>query len=355
MTTIPFLWCYTARGKTLAYYRRHGKTFRIRDAAGNAVTPADPGFGAAYDAIHARFIDEPSGKEKPHPRSLSALIAEFKARDEWAGLAPVTQRAYARRFSMLEAHPATSHGAAHVPALDRVRVLALRKAMLTDEAGKRVPSRANEGMKALNLLVDYAIDLGWRKDNPAKGVPTFSTGDGHRMWTEEDYRRFVDSDVDEPLKRAVVVAYYTGLRIADLVTLPKSARSGGCITATPQKTRRRTGAKAIIPEHPELAAVLDAAPPTDATTLLTDPRGRPWSVRQLQRYMEAATDKLGMDGLSFHGLRKGLTGALAEEGATDAEIEAVVPHSAAMTKYYRAQANQRKLAGAAITKLAGRR
>lgn len=352
MVNIPYLWCYERNGKTLCYYRRNGKTFRIRDAAGNAVAPADPGFGAAYDAVHARFSGAPPARDQPARHSLAALIVAFKERPKWVDLAPLTRESYARSFALLEA----KWGKAHVPALDRPRVLEVHKALLHDANGVRVPARANAGIKALNLLVAYSIDLGWRRDNPAKNVERFRMGDGFTMWQDEDFRRFVDSDdVGDHLKRAVVLAYYTGLRVSDLIAVPKTARAGGVITVTPQKTKHSTKAVAVIDEHPELTKWLSSAPTHFAQTLLADPRGLPWTRRTITREMTNAVRKLGLAGLSFHGLRKGLTGALAESGATDAEIEAVVPHSAAMTRFYRAQANQKRLASAAITKLSDRR
>jgi hypothetical protein len=54
--------------------------------------------------------------------------------------------------------------------------------------------------------------------------------------------------------------------------------------------------------------------------------------------------RLALPAWSFHGRRRALTARLAEAGATDAEIDAVVPHPAAMTAYYRRDADQSALA-----------
>jgi integrase len=103
-----------------------------------------------------------------------------------------------------------------------------------------------------------------------------------------------------------------------------------------------------------LAAILDAAPASGALTLLTRADGQPWKPDHIKHAMTKAVRKAGLrEGLSFHGLRKGLTAALAEAGASDSEIESVIPHAdPKMTRRYRAQAEQRILAVAAIAPLA---
>lgn len=83
--------------------------------------------------------------------------------------------------------------------------------------------------------------------------------------------------------------------------------------------------------------------------------GRPWKLDHIKHAMAKAVQAAGLPtGRSFHGLRKPLTAHLADHGASDAEIEAVVPHTGNMTRLYRKQANQKRLASAAIARLPGR-
>ena len=66
--------------------------------------------------------------------------------------------------------------------------------------------------------------------------------------------------------------------------------------------------------------------------------------------------RLELGGLSFHGLRKGYSVSLAEAGASDAELDALMPHAdRRMTAHYRRQADQAKLAAAGMAKLVAKR
>jgi enterobacteria phage integrase len=343
----PGLWSPTIDGKQYAYIRanRAAKAIRITTADGSHPLPGDPAFVEAYQRALAVA---PTERATPHRRSLSALIASYKRDCEhWPDLSPVTQRAYLRRFDVLEA----AFGGDLVNTIDRVRVLAMRKHFVTHK-GRRVPSRGNEAVKALGVLLLHAYNIGWVKENPAMGVDKLRTGGGYRMWTAADFATFMaHPGINEALKRAVVLAYYSGLRISDLVALPRTARQDGVIRGTTQKT----GARFYVPEHPELTRWLDSAPDSDAKTLLQTPTGRPWTKDHLEHSLAKATRLAGLDGLSCHGLRMALTSRLAEAGASEAQIGAVIPHSAAMTAFYRRQADQTALASNAMAKLAARR
>jgi integrase len=344
---VQYLWTPTVEGRPYAYYRRARRVIRIRASDGTPLLPSEPGFQKAYAAIHATFdpAHQRPTKAGPAPRSLSALILSYRQNEHWRELSPTTQRAYLRRFDMLE----KAYGDASVPALDRVRVLAVQKHFQMNR-GVYTPSRANEAMRALTILIEHSINIGWRTDNPVK-AKALRTGDGHKMWTASDFAQFmVCEQIGDELKRTVVTAYYTGLRLGDLIALPRSARKNGVIVWTTQKT----GAKVYIPEQPELTRWLDTAPVSDAATLLTGPGGRPWNRNTLIHNMRLATRLAGLPKLTMHGLRKGFVSRLAEAGSSDAEISALVPHSGAMTRMYRAQADQRILAARGMARLRDR-
>lgn len=347
----PGLWSPTVKGHRYAYYRpdKFGQAIRITAEDGSHPLPGDPQFIDAYNALHKAAQVRPETAAAP-PRSLRALIASYKSDEHWPELSDRTRRNYTGLFNMLDA----AYGTAHVPALDRVRVLAVRKHFAKMVDGKATtPAQANNIVTALSVLVQHAIDIGWyRNANPCALPRKLKTGPGIRIWTPAEFDQFMaHPGVSEPLKRAVAVGYYTGLRIQDVVNLPRSARAGGRIETTPQKTSMSTGAKVWIDEHPALTAILDAAPASISPRLLTKSDGRPWMTHTLQWKLREAVATAGLPPLTFHGLRKAMTANLAEAGATDAEISAVVPHSAAMTRYYRAQADQKRLASSAIEKL----
>jgi integrase len=189
------------------------------------------------------------------------------------------------------------------------------------------PRRANKIVAILRPLLSWAVDHGWRRDDPALRPGQLKTGPGYAAWSEGDVSAFLACPaIGEPLKRALVLGLYTGQRIGDCLALPRSARRGGGI----EVVQAKADARLWVPEHGELTRWLNAAPASDAVTLLTRPDGRPW---QLDHFNHA----------------------FAEAGASANEIMAVTGHQTVneVTRYT-AAADQRGRAKAALRKL-GRR
>jgi integrase len=341
---LPGLWLPTVKGKQYAYYRpsRNARPIRLRGEIGSRE------FLAHYQELVSAAASAPVIKA-PAARSLDALIASYKASERWKDHSDRTRYNYEQIMRWMQAD---GMGGVNMADFDRVDMIATRD-HFAGSGAKRTPAKANQVTTMISILIQHAINIGWRKDNPCVNPQKLKQGPGIRMWKPEEFHQFISCEaVSEPVKRAAVLAYYTGLRVSDLVALPRVARAGGLIRTATQKT----GAEVAVAEHPELTRWLDAAPASISPTLLTMSNGKPWRVGGLQRAMLHAAQRAGLPGLTFHGLRKGLTGALAEHGATDAEIEAVIPHAdPKMTAYYRRQANQTRLAAAGIAKLSDRR
>lgn len=350
MAHVPYLWLPVFRGRQWAYYRRGGTLTRLP-------APTDPGFGAAYDAAHAAA--EAAHRREPAPLdppgSMGALIAAYLASAEWRELRPRTQKDYREGLEVLRAR----YGALPVVTLPRAFVFRLREDYSTAPGRVRpdgtrgpdraTPRRANKLVAILRLLLSWAVDHGWRRDNPALRTGQLRTGPGYRAWTEADVRTFLACDaVAEPLKRALVLGLYTGQRKADCLALTRAARSGGAI----ELVQAKTGARVWIPEHPELTRWLSAAPPSDAVTILTRADGKPWGHDNFNHRFAEAVAAAGLTGLSFHGLRKAAAARLAEAGASAHEIMSITGHRtvAEVTRYTEA-ADQRGRATAAIAKL----
>ena len=146
-----------------------------------------------------------------------------------------------------------------------------------------------------------------------------------------------------------MLAVHTGQRRGDLVALRWSNVAAGVVRLTQEKT----GAKLVIPQHPDLAAELEKwRKGASAVTVLTDQAGKPWDRDWLTMCVMRAVDALGMKGLNIHGLRKLAVVRLAEAGCTVHEIAAITGH-ASLTEIarYTAAADQERLARAAVTRL----
>jgi integrase len=361
---LRYLKVYRARGKPVAYYRRAGINRRLCGPDGSPVDPADAAaLTTAWNGAHAAWEAAEQAAalagaaRSIAPRTMADLIAHYRA-DDFQRLAPATRRDYEKALRPLE----DLYGDLQVATLQphHVRRIQRRHATRTEpvpgEPGRtvEVPNvrQANRIVTVLGILMSYARGvLGWRSDNPAARPRRLrSDGEGYTPWTQEMVDQFLAcADVHDALKRAVALGWYTALRKADCLVVTRSARRGGWITVTPSKTKRTSGATRDIPEHPDLTRWLDSAPPSDAVTLLTRPDGRPWRIDHFNHEIAVAIRAAGLDGVSFHGLRKGRLADLAQRGATDAELDAIAPHAdPRMRAHYRRSADARVLALRAI-------
>jgi integrase len=119
--------------------------------------------------------------------------------------------------------------------------------------------------------------------------------------------------------------------------------------------QKKTGKQLWIPMDPELIAALEAIESRGDYVVLTQ-YGKPFSVKALGMRMQEWTSLAGLaSGHTLHGLRKTLGKMLAEAEATTRELMAVLGHDdIAHAELYTREAEQKKLARAAMHKLAKR-
>lgn len=362
---LPYLHVYRARGRLLAYYRRGDTRIRLTAPGGARLDCTDTAaVTRAWQARHDAWEDaERAAKvaadaRAVRPQSIRDLIARYRASVEFSRLRPATRRDYEKGLAPLDADygnlPAVGVRPHHVT---RIRD---RYATRTGADGATVDNvrQANRVVTVLSILMSFARGtLGWIADNPALRPRRLQgASKGYTAWTRAQFDQFMGSGaVPEPLRRAAALGWYTGQRKADCLSMTRSARAGGMLEIIPGKTARSSRARRHIPEHPSLTEILDAAPQSDSVTLLTRADGQPWKVDHFNHAFAAAVKAAGLPaGLSFHGIRKGLMTELAEAGASDAELDAVVPHSDPRVRAsYRASADQRRLAKRAIGRIGG--
>jgi hypothetical protein len=243
--SLPYVRCQHSKGRTYLYYRRGGRDIRLPD-------PNDPGFMPVYQTIHAaaEAAGQATVANRPAPvlpGSMAALVIAYRSSETWQDLAPATRQDYDKALNPLR----DRFGHLPVATLPRSFVFALRdQYAVKSENGTtiRTPRRANRMVNTLRLLLAWAVDRGWRSDNPAARPGRLRTGEGYITWTADQFRQFTECDaIGEPLKRAAALAWFTGARKGDCLTLVKSARKGGAIELVPEKTRRSTGARVWIP------------------------------------------------------------------------------------------------------------
>lgn len=279
-------------------------------------------------------------RSEPDLGSVADLIQHFKGSPSFTDLAKVTRRDYARIMDQL----GERFGDLPVSGVDREFVLELRDSL------SATPRHADYTIAVLRRLLAFAIDRPSRYGltaNPAARPGKLNRPKGYQPWPVElveavrakGYRELVD---------AMELGLYTGQRASDCVAMVWTHYDGRGISVAQAKTAERLW----IPVHPALKARLDAMPRRAAVILATK-TGVPWSRDHLCHEVTEAVRALGFDGYSFHGLRKLAGKSLAEAGCSAKEIMAVLGHrTLAMAELYSAGADQKRLATAAIHRLA---
>ena len=330
--TLSYIHRFRDRHGYIRYYFRRRRYPR-------ATLPGLPGsaeFMAAYrDAL---------AKEKPRigtvvARSMSALIGAYYGSTEYRSLRPTTKRTYRNIMERLR----TEFGDRPVAGLQRehVRRLIARKS--------DTPEAANSLLKTLRILMKFAVDAGWRQDDPTLSVRRLkSKSDGWRTWSEEDIAAYVARwPVGTREHLAMALLLYTGQRRSDVIGMGRQHIRNAAIDVRQQKS----GARLSIPIQQALRAALDAAPP-EHLTFLTTAYGRPFTSAGFGNWFADCVRAAGLVDLSAHGLRKAAARRLAEAGCSAHEIMAITGHrSLKEVDVYTRAADQERLSISAMKKL----
>ena len=278
------------------------------------------------------------------PGSLDDLLESWRRSPEWADLAPSTRTMYAiylRDLYRLGRTPAA--------AIRRKDVIALRNAI----AVARGKGAATGFIRAVSAAYAWGMDNDMAETNPAYRIKPLKRGT-LPAWTEQVLAKAL-TELPEAYRRAILLAVHTGQRRGDLIRLPWTAYDGATIRLVQQKT----GAALVVPVHRELRAELDAwRREATSVTILTSPRGLPWTAAHFTRELGKLVGKLGMGRFTPHGLRKLCAVRLAEAGCSAHQIAAICGwRSLSMVQHYTQAAAQEEMATAAIVRLekAGKR
>jgi integrase len=276
----------------------------------------------------------------PKAGTLAALTAEFFSSAEFANLKPSSQATY--RLALAPVLELDGHRLVRDLPADKAR-------KLIQEIGATRPAMANLTRAVLRRMFSFAVAIGQRRDNPFAHSPKYKIGT-HRAWTDAEldiYERHWQLGTRERL--AYDVLFYTAQRVGDVVRIQRSLDiRNGIITVVQQKT----GAEVFVPLHPALARSIKAGP-AKGVYLIGDKHGRPIARRSLSVLISTAVKAAGLPPECVaHGLRKTALRRLAEYGSTTKEIQAISGHkSLAEVERYTQQADQQRLAQAAISKL----
>ena len=209
---LPYLNLKRAKGRLYGYYRRCGKTTRIKGE------PGSPEFLEAYNAIHrANEADKIPGVtlEKAIPGSLRALVEDYKVSGKFLQMAPATRASYLWVLEWL----LPRYG--NLPVADLPRDWVLRR---QDELAG-MPGKANYFVTVMSVLLVWGRDRRYCSTNVAAGIEKLRTGESYRAWTDAEIEAFT-GPVAGRMALPVLIGLYTAQRRGDVIKLPWSAYNG---------------------------------------------------------------------------------------------------------------------------------
>jgi integrase len=249
------------------------------------------------------------------PRSIAALIITYKSSPEFKQLAPASAKKYSASLERLR----DAWGTLPARGIQRHHVLALR------DKYAETPAGANHLVQVLSLLLSFAVDRNWLKDNPAQRLKRLKTGDGHRPWEEwelEKFREHWPAGTEERLALELLVN--TGQRGGDVNAMVRTHYRAGFISVVQEKT----GARLEIPVTIDLRNVLDPwlAEHPNNLLLLPGKLGKGRGIDALRHWLSQAAIDAGVDGVTIHGLRYTAATRLAELGLDWQSIADITGH-----------------------------
>ena len=329
---IPYVHSYRDRhGKWRRYYRRKGL---------NVALPGEPGsmeFTAALKTAMER--QTPTVGKAPACGSLKALCETYYASAEFANLAQTTRREMRYALEAICCTPNRNGGRRGdnpVARLERRHILAWRDGM------KDKPGAANKMIRAIRVLLSFAVDRGLAKENPVLGVKMLKVG-WYRDWTDAELMQFEARwPIGTVERTGYALALYTAQRRTDVARMRWRDIAGNSIRIRQQKT----GTTVTVPIHPTLAEALKATPHR-AETILTGREGKSLNPIYFGKLMAEAIDAAGLPkDCVLHGLRKTAARIVAETGG---RVGALTGHlSSQMEREYSRRADQKENAKTAV-------
>lgn len=336
---------------------RHGKVrYRfLRKGWKSRYLPGEPGspeFHNAYAEVVANLPAPAPIKSvaKVTPKSIDDLFIKVKAGARWKKKSERTQHVQSRLMQrFLDRHDKKGRRYGDRP------VAAVTVVWLENVFGEMsdTPAAANVLRKVLAGVMDGAVRMGWRTDNPVRFTDAYAENkDGFHTWTDDEIEQFrAHHKLGTMARLTLELALNTAARRCNIARLTRDDIVNGRIMVEHAKGNNETS----VPMLASTKAALDALPAAPIKHLVTTVYGKAFTQAGLGNRMRKWCDEAGLKHCSMHGLRKATSRILAETGATDAEGQSVTGHKKASTfAHYRARANRAALADRAFSNLEAR-
>ena len=335
MAQIEFKYLHRTRnrhGKFYYSFRKKGcKRLPIRGIPGSAE------FVAAYEAA----LGLSKSERKIKSGSMGELVRQFYQSTKFAGLdKSSTQQTYRRVLDVFCAE----HGDKPVALLEmhHIEMIIAKKSA--------TPAAANQLLKRLKQVLDFGVKHSWIVSNPAKGVEKVRYANKPiHTWTEVQARQFAAHHKPGTMAYlAFIIMSCTGIRRSDLIKLGQAnVRGDRLVIDNIEKNNELLN----VPIHPLLWKELQTI--EGRKNFMTNAYGVPFaSSASFGNWFRDRCDEAHLPDCSAHGLRKLIATRLAEAGANENAISAIMAwKDNRQAAHYTKAANKRTLADLGMTKL----
>ncbi len=293
-------------------------------------------FRLEYDA--AVRGDAPAKPAGAPSGTLAWLASQYRETKVWADLSLATRR---QRESILR-NVLTSAGREPFASITSTTI---DKGI---DRRKDTPAQARHFLDTMRGLFKWAARAKHVKADPTQGIVVAKAKTkGFPVWTDSEIEAFERRwPIGTRERVAFDVLRYTGLRRGDAAIVGRQHVRNGAIVLDTQKT----GTRVYVRILPELVATLAAGPVGDLAFVATK-SGRPFVKEAFGTFFAEACRAAGVR-KSAHGLRKYAATALANAGATVAELEAIFGwEGGRMASLYTRSVDRERLATSGMAKM----
>lgn len=332
---LPHLQREKTRHGKMVWYVRMGQGPRIRLNAAYGT----PEFMTQYTAA-LRGEMPAKTNAKSSKGTLAWLVGRYKESSAWSSLASTTRR---QRELIYKSVIANSDNVA----FSKITSKDIRNAR---EHRKATPFAANNFLKAMRKLFDWAKEAEYVPANPAEDVDFLKVQtEGHTPWNMDDVRKYEAHWAVGTRERVWLhVLLYTGFRLGDACKVGWQHTKENWISIRTEKTL----VPLEIPVFQQLIDTLLVGPTSDLAWICNE-YGRPFVKASFGNAFRRATRQAGIFGKSAHGLRKTLATHGAESGLTEEELQAFFGwKSSRMSGIYTKSARRKTMAMNAGKKMA---
>lgn len=279
------------------------------------------------EALYVALLRSRAGQEvAPALRDdLPRLNREWQQSQGFKGKKPRTQQGYAYHAGLiLDWSDTTGHKPVSALTRDAIEQFL---AVYDDR-----PTTRRHVKIVLKMLLDHAVALKWRTDNPAEKIKVSAPKSRVRIWERDDVMAGAWACVmanQSPVAAMMLTEWEIGQRLTDA----RMFRWGG--EYKPEEGafkfwQEKTGAWVTIPVSDALRGLLEAVHDPDSLYLFVDRRtGKPFAEQRLGHVWSAIRTDAGFNKrLQIRALRHSCVVQLARAGCTVPEIASITGHSA---------------------------